>query len=79
MIKFAIIRLQKLGLSECKSCMFGIGRNYNHWIAKSSTLILKTMCVKNAKKAISKLQKMPTALSRNCCLINVPILSAMIY
>ena len=25
------------------------------------------MCVKNAKKASSKLQKMQTTLSRNCC------------
>ena len=37
------------------------------------------MHVKNAKKTSSKLQIMQTALSRNCCLINVPILSAVIH
>ena len=37
------------------------------------------MHVKNAKKASSKLQKMQTALSKNCCTINAPILSAVIH
>ena len=37
------------------------------------------MRVKNAKKASSKLQKMQTTLSRNCCSKNAPKLSAVIH
>ena len=37
------------------------------------------MCVKNAKKASSELQKMQTTLSRNCCSKNAPKLSAVIH
>ena len=37
------------------------------------------MHVKNAKKASSKLQKMQTTLSRNCCSKNAPKLSAVIH
>ena len=37
------------------------------------------MHVKNAKKASSKLQKMQTVLSKDCCSINAPKLSAVIH
>ena len=37
------------------------------------------MCVKNAKKASSELQKMQTTLSRNCWSKNAPKLSAVIH
>ena len=37
------------------------------------------MRVENAKKASSKLQKMQTELSKNCCSINAPKLSAVIH
>ena len=37
------------------------------------------MCVKNAKKASSELQKMQTTLGRNCCSKTAPKLSAVIH
>ena len=79
MIIFAIIRLQKLELSEYKLCMLKVGRNCNYQTANFRTLRLQTMHVKNAKKASSKLQRMQTTLSRNYCSINAPKLSAVIH
>ena len=79
LIIFAIIRLQKLELSEYKSCMLKVGRNCNYQTANFRTLRLQTMHVKNAKKASSKLQRMQTTLSRNYCSINAPKLSAVIH
>ena len=79
MIIFAIIRLQKSELSECKSCMLRIGRNCNYQTANFRTLRLQTMHVKNAKKASSKLQRMQTTLSRNCSSKNALKLSAVIH
>ena len=79
MIIFAIIWLQKLELSEYKSCMLKVGRNCNYQTANFRTLRLQTMHVKNAKKASSKLQRMQTTLSRNYCSINAPKLSAVIH
>ena len=79
MIIFAIIRLQKLELSEYKSCMLKVGKYCNYPTAIFRTLRLQTMHVKNAKKASSKLQRMQTTLSRNYCSINAPKLSAVIH
>ena len=79
MIVFAVITLQKLELSEYKSCMLKVGRNCNYQTANFRTLRLQTMHVKNAKKASSKLQRMQTTFSRNYCSINAPKLSAVIH
>ena len=79
MIVFAVITLQKLELSEYKSCMLKVGRNCNYQTANFRTLRLQTMHVKNAKKASSKLQRMQTTLSRNYCSISAPKLSAVIH